>query len=68
MSETEKTMVDKSPSGPQNGDVVIWELEPHSSVPTYMVKVEGSGSAPEYPDAQNIWSKVYARAKELAGP
>lgn len=60
-------MVGKSTSSPQTGDVVIWELEPHSSVPTYMVKVEGSGSAPEYFEGQNIWSKVYARAKEVAG-
>ena len=50
------------------GDVVIWEREPHSSVPTYMVKVEGSGRAPEYFEGRNICSKVYARAKELAGP
>ena len=61
---------------PQDGDVVIWELEPHSSVPTYMVKVEvsgmvkveGSGRAPEHFEGRNIWFKAYARAKELTGP
>jgi hypothetical protein len=61
-------MAEKSPSSPQNGDVVIWELDPPSNVPTYMVKVEGSGSAPDFPAGRNIWSKAYARAKELAGP